>query len=299
MSRIFEALQRSEAERADFSFPEPPSLAAELLQETQNESSTFSEFPVIRALPPAASRLVSLTDKEGLGAEKFRFLGVRLRQLQQARPLKKVLISSTLPEEGKSLITANLAATLARRKQQKVLLLEGDLRRPVQSALLGGGYLPGLSEWLQSTAKAVSNIYFLEGAGFWLMPAGKPPENPLELMQSGKLAELIEQVGAGFDWVLIDSPPMLPLADASVLSRLADGVLLVVREGRTQKVQLQRCLATLEPSRLLGVVINNCTNTDHEDYYARYNTTAADLPPDGPPDGKLPVPEQAQQPRKT
>jgi capsular exopolysaccharide synthesis family protein len=291
MSRIFEALQRSELERADFSFPEPPALAAELLQEAEaeKENAKFGDFPSLRVAIPADSRLVSLTEKEGLGAEKFRFLGVRLRQIQQARQIKKVLITSTLPEEGKSLVSGNLAITLARRKQQKVLLLEGDLRRPVQSALFGLGHLPGISEWLQSGSQAVNNIYFLEGPGFWMMPAGTPPENPLELMQSGKLAALIEQVGSGFDWVLIDSPPILPLADTSVWARFADGVLLVVREGRTEKPMLQRCLATLDPSRLLGVVVNNCSNTDHEDYYARYNPGAIEHPTNEPIENKVSV----------
>jgi capsular exopolysaccharide synthesis family protein len=290
MSRIFEALQRSESERADFSFPEPSSLAGDLLQDSEQEAARLGEFPAIRVALPPNSRLVSLNEKESLGAEKFRFLGVRLRQMQQSSALKKVLITSSLPEEGKSLTTGNLAITLARRKQQRVLLLDGDLRRPTQTALFGAGHLPGLSEWLQSGSPAVSNIYFLEGPGFWLMPAGKPPENPLELMQSGKLSELAEQVSAWFDWVLIDSPPILPLADTSVLARLADGVLLVVREGRTQKKQLQRALATLDHSRMLGVVVNNCTNTDHEDYYARYNSGALVPPQDASQSNAQPKP---------
>jgi capsular exopolysaccharide synthesis family protein len=284
MSRIFEALQRSESERADFSFPEPPTVTAELLLEVEKEKEApkFGDFPSIRVAIRPEARMVALSEKEGLGAEKFRFLGVKLRQLQQARQLKKLLITSTLPEEGKSLVSSNLVLTLARRKQQKVLLLEGDLRRPVQSAMFGCGHLPGISEWLQSGSRTVNNIYYLDGPGFWLMPAGSPPENPLELMQSGKLAELIDQVGQWFDWVVIDSPPVLPLADTSVWGRFADGILLVVREGRTQKRQLQKGLSSLDHSRLLGVVVNNCSNTDHEDYYARYNPGAVEAPRTNP-----------------
>jgi capsular exopolysaccharide synthesis family protein len=218
-----------------------------------------------------------------------------MRQMQQTRPIKKVLITSTLSEEGKSMVSANLAATLARRKQQKVLLLEGDLRRPVQSAMFGTGPLAGLSEWLQSGGHAVSNIYFLDGPGFWLMPAGKPPENPLELMQSGKLTDLMEQVSPWFDWILIDSPPLLPLADASVWDRCADGLLMVVREGRTEKRQLERSLATIEQSRLLGIVINNCSNSDHEDYYARYNSVVMTPPKGGPESSQVPPQQAAQQ----
>ena len=177
MSRIFEALQRSESERASFSFPEPPSLATELLQDREQQKDTvqLGEFPAVKAVVLPDSRMVSVTDKDSLGGEKFRFLGVRLRQIQQERQLRKLLITSTLPGEGKSLVSANLVATLARRKQQKVLLLEGDLRRPVQAQLFGGGRPAGLSEWLQSGQRTVSNIYFLEGPGFWLMPPAPLP----------------------------------------------------------------------------------------------------------------------------
>ena len=276
MSRIFEALQRSESERAGFTFPEPASLPAELLEHEEKATrSDIGEFPVLQILSAPASRLVSLTDKEGQGAEQFRFLGVRLRQLQQTRSLKRLLITSTLPEEGKSMVSGNLAATLARRKQQKVLLLEGDLRRPVQAQMFSGHRMPGLSEWLQSGSRTVNNIYFLEGPGFWLMPAGSPPDNPLELMQTARLAELLDQLSSWFDWVVIDSPPILPLADTSVWSRVADGILLVVREGKSEKRQVQRGLAALEPGRLLGVVVNSCKDTDHEDYYARYSPAGA------------------------
>lgn len=312
MSRIFEALQRSESERVEFSFPEPPSVAildqaqkaatetakppvepsimdprftekitdrfAEKIGEPKPDElkSDFqlADFPTVQVAPAASSRLVSLTEKESLGAEKFRFLGVRLRRLQQERLLKKLLITSTLSEEGKSLVTANLSATLARRKQQKVLLLEGDLRRPTQAGLFGGSRPAGLSEWLQSKSRTVSNIYYLDGPGFWLMPAGAPPENPLELMQSGKLAQLLDQLATKFDWIVIDSPPVLPLADTSVWARFADGILLVVRAGRTERPALQRGLGALEHSKMLGLVVNNSTDNDEEDYYSRYSPAA-------------------------
>jgi protein-tyrosine kinase len=285
MSRIFEALQRSESERIDFTFPEPPELipetqAAEPEQREEPEQApravqSFPQFPVARINLTPDSRLVALTEREGLAAEKFRFLSVRLRQLQQGKGLKKLLITSTLPGEGKSLISANLAATLARRKQQKVLLIEGDLRRPAQTLQLGVPGLAGLTEWLRDAARPVGNIYFLEGAGFWFLPAGSTPENPLELMQSGRLPGLLEQLGAWFDWIVIDSPPLLPLADTSVWSRLSDGIVLVTREGHTERQQLQRGLGVLERSRLLGVVVNSCSDTHHQDYYSQYTYAAS------------------------
>ncbi len=279
MSRLFEALQRSESEQAGVPSLPLSSSAAELLQAAERgaeESSTnyLGQFQTMYASPPPNSKLICLTAKESLGAEKFRFLGVRLRQLHQSRPLKKVLVTSTLPEEGKSMVCANLAATLARKESQKILLLEGDLRRPTLPHQLGLGKIPGLSEWLQGEFCPITNIYRLEGCGFWFLPAGIPPVNPLELMQSGRLSGLMDQLEIWFDWIVIDSPPVLPLADTSVWARLADGVLLVTREGTTEKQQLQRGLQALEPAKLLGAVVNYATDTSHENYYQRYGPAA-------------------------
>ena len=310
MSRIFEALQRSESERSGVTSA-PPALATELLQAVEREASVpapqdlpanelaphdFSEkefaendfaegdLRQFQSLPvslPADSKLICLTAPESLGAEKFRFLGVRLRQLQHSRPLKKLLITSTIPEEGKSTVSANLATILARKQQPKVLLLDGDLRRPSLCKQFGLGKLPGLSEWLLGEPRPIEHIYRLEGPNLWFLPAGRPPENPLELMQSGRLSRLMEQLTAWFDWIIIDSPPVLPLADTSVWGRLADGILLVTREGTTKRRQLQRGLQALEESKVLGAVVNSSASTDHTNYYYRYGP-AAGRQDDGP-----------------
>jgi capsular exopolysaccharide synthesis family protein len=230
------------------------------------------DFPSLEVSVLPSSRLVFMNEPDSLAAEKFRFLGVRLRQLQQSRPLKKVLVTSTIPEEGKSTVSANLAGVLARRKQS-VLLIEGDLRRPGLAQQFGLGRLAGLGEWLQSGRQTVSNVYRLEGPDFWFMPAGNPPENPLELLQSGRLSYLMGQLANLFDWIIVDSPPLLPLADTTVWSRVTDGTLLVAREGKSEKKQLQRGLEVLKKSDLLGVVLNGCVHPDHKSYYQRYAPT--------------------------
>jgi capsular exopolysaccharide synthesis family protein len=297
MSHIFDALQRSEAERlgADNS---TLSLATELLQAAEEKmrdaGKNGQERPTLLSFDPnpsvsaeqleqctvlpvhvaPASHLVSIGKEESLGAEKFRFLAVRLRQLRQSRPLKKILITSTIPQEGKSTVAANLACTLARRKQTKTLLLEGDLRRPTLAEQFGLGRVPGLSEWFRGETEK-TNIYRLEGLGLWVLPAGSAPENPLELMQSGKLPPLMDQLTAFFDWIVIDSPPVLPLGDTSVWARLADGILLVTRKGVTEKQQLQRGLEALEQSKLLGALVNGSEDAAHSDYYQRYGPHAS------------------------
>jgi len=278
MSRLFEALQRSELDGAGFEFSLPETAVAEVIHQPDKEEcipddNDLGQFPSVSpSLPPRGS-FICITQPESLGAEKFRFLGVRLRQLQQTCELKTMLITSTIPEEGKSMVSGNLAVTLARKKQQKVLLLEGDLRRPVLAERLGLHGLAGLSEWLESNTAQITNIHYLEGPGFWFLPAGKPPANPLELMQSGRLSWLLHQL-AWFDWILIDSPPVLPLADTSVWARLSDGVLLVAREGTTEKRRLEHGLQALEGSKLLGVVLNSCTPSGHSNYYQRYGAPA-------------------------
>jgi Mrp family chromosome partitioning ATPase len=122
----------------------------------------------------------------------------------------------------------------------------------------------------------VGNIYRVEGPGFWMLPAGTPLSNPLELMQSGSLSWLMNQLAAMFDWVIVDSPPLLPLADTTVWARMTDGVLLVTRQGVTQKRMLERGLETIKKSEILGVVMNGCTASASNYYqaYAQMGNTA-------------------------
>jgi capsular exopolysaccharide synthesis family protein len=297
MSQLFDALQRSESERSGAD-PAKLSAAADLLavaerqvmqssndidRPTRNKQETekghpareaqddqFSQFQSIRALVPPQSKLVCMTDEDSLAAEKFRLLGVRLRHLQQKHQLKRVLVTSSIAEEGKSTVAANLACALAKKQPQKTLLVEGDLRRPSLAQQLGIGTVPGLSELLQGGPTSAINIYRLEGQGFWIMPAGSTPKNPLEFLQSGNLTLLMDQLAGWFDWIVIDSPPVLPLADTSIWMRLADGVLLVTRPGKTSKRQLQRGLEAVEQPKLLGAVLNGSSAAASSDYYHYY-----------------------------
>jgi len=280
-------LDRSELDRSEFDRPVRAEASRLELDRTEHDRTgldrresdrpaiALDQFPSLPVSILPTSRLVSVGAEESLGAEKFRFLAVRLRQMRQSRPLKKILITSTIPQEGKSTVAANLACTLARRKQHKTLLLEGDLRRPTVADKFGLGRLPGLCEWLSGQTETIS-LYRMESLGFWLLPAGRAPENPLELMQAGKMTALMSQLEEWFDWIVIDSPPVLPLADASIWSRMADGILLVTRRGVTEKQQLQRGLETIERSKLLGALVNSSANAAHSDYYQRYTSPEGD-----------------------
>jgi capsular exopolysaccharide synthesis family protein len=227
----------------------------------------FRQMLSLKVVAPPNNRLVCFTEGQNLAAEKFRFLGMSLQNLRRERPLKKVLITSTIPQEGKSTVSANLACTLARTTQRRTLLLEGDVRRPSLSQMFGVGAYPGICECLQGDRNLVNSVYYLEGPGFWFLPAGRAPNHPLELLQSGRLAATMDQLAAWFDWIIIDSPPVMPLADTSVWMRQAEGILLVLRQGTTEKGQLQRGLEAIERKKLIGAVLNGSSKPARNDYY--------------------------------
>lgn len=226
----------------------------------------FSGLPVTLS---ADSHLVCLTDREDPAAEAVRLLGVRLRALRRTRPLKKVLITSTIPREGKSTISGNLACALGHGAEEKVLLVEGDVRLPALLSMFGVQKVPGLCDSLQEGDNLLKNIYHLEEARIWILPAGIVSGNPLEFLQSQKLPQLMDRLSEIFDWIIIDSPPVLPLADTSIWMRLVDGILLVTRQGVTEKHQLQKGLEVLEPQKVLGALLNSTIASAYSGYYYR------------------------------
>jgi protein-tyrosine kinase len=297
MSYIFEALQRAETERSGGSPPQNADSVADLLQGVDQEierkqylpelpaaatpespgAETFTSAKVLLPAMTADSRLVCLTDQGGLAAEKFRVLGLKLRHLREQRKLKRIVITSSIPEEGKSMIAANLALNQSRSKILKAVLIDGDLRRPELGRRFGfHRSLAGLSEVLRGERQLSEVVYKIEGSGLWFIPAGVTPENPIELMQSGRLQQLLEELGTFFHWIIIDTPPVLPLADTPLWMKLADGVLLVTREGVCEKKQLARAVAALDNSTILGVVVNSCSRNDTKYYYSRYSPAAAE-----------------------
>ena len=291
MSYIFEALQRAEAERSGGSLPKDADSVADLLHGVEKEierkvslselpaaaipefagTDSFAAAKVLSPAPETGSRLVCLMDQGGLAAEKFRVLGLKLRHLRERRKLKRIVVTGTAPQEGKSLVAANLALNQARSKVLKTLLLDGDLRRPSLASRFGfDRSLPGLSECLRGERPLSEVVYKLNSSGLWFLPAGRAPENPLELMQSGRLPELLDRLGAFFDWIVIDTPPVVPVADTPFWMKLADGVLVVVREGLSEKKTIQRALDSFDRATLLGIVVNSCSSNEHSDYYSRY-----------------------------
>jgi capsular exopolysaccharide synthesis family protein len=227
---------------------------------------------VLHPMPTPEQRLVTLTEPEGTGAEMFRVLATRLAHMQRKRQLHKLLITSSVVDEGKSVVTANLALTLARRPNTRVLLVEADLRRPSVSALFSTSPLRGISEWSEGKLQLQDSLYQIRDTAVWMLAAGKPMDEPLPLLESDQFAKMLESVSSHFDWVVLDATPLLPMADSTSIARLCDGVLVVVRDGYTRKKVLNKAIETVEKSKLLGVVFNQASmlNVDYERYYGAY-----------------------------
>jgi capsular exopolysaccharide synthesis family protein len=197
---------------------------------------------------------------------------MRLRELWNAGKLRSLLITSPLPEDGKSTIALNLATALAEQGKCTVLLLEADLHKPSLSQHLEIETRPGLAECLEDGLNPMKVVRRLEPLGWYLLSSGKPRSNPTELLQSENLSGIMQDLSPNFDWILIDSPPVLPLTDALSLARQADASLLVIRAGRTPREALEQTLKLLPPEHVLGVLLNGLEglNRLYSKYYGYY-----------------------------
>ena len=272
MSRLYEALRKSETEQKQKGVIDSAvSRSTEEIREIVSDPFELENTPSVQARISPESHLVAWTDPQGLAAEKFRVLMTRLVNLRSQRELKSLQVTSAGTGEGKSLVSANLAVTLARHSESRVLLVEGDLHQPALSRLFGFGELRGMSHWVSSTRVSINSyLYRMNELPLWFLPAGGPCAEPAEILQSGRLTEQFPKFAGWFDWVIVDSTPLLPMADANIWNRLADGTLLVVREGITAVKELKRGLASLDNPKLVGVVLNDASEFDRVNYYDNY-----------------------------
>jgi protein-tyrosine kinase len=289
MSRLFEGLSRARIQQsqpgmipADLVLPESAETAevpsdalpaaigsrgtVEIKQMFESEKTR-----TVMVQPPPASRLVAWTDPNSLGAEKFRALAVRLDDMRRQHELNSLQVTSSVINEGKTFVAANLAVTLAKYSGSKTLLIEGDLHRPTVAAMFGLKDLQGLSDWWAGRDQDISRFMVrFTGTGLWFLPAGKACDRPSEILRSAQLAEAFVQLTGRFDWIVVDSTPMLPVIDANLWSRLVDGTLLVVREGVAPLKALKNGLQSLDRPNLIGVVVNEASEFDQIDYDGQY-----------------------------
>jgi protein-tyrosine kinase len=315
MSRIYEALQKAESERKferrepEFEIPDEPAAMTTALAEPEDpvfSTPRFLDTPVVTEThpEPPARRMVGdsldlsriperpwalslpqlpALQERGPAVEQFRSLRSRIFELRDMSPLKTILVSSGMPQEGKSFISTNLALSLARHKNSKVLLIDGDMRRYTLHQILGCESHPGLADYLAgkadlmevmqrpeaSQAAAAGNNPILPNLTF--IAGGNGGDKAADLSGSPRFGELLRLAAPHFDWIIVDSSPVLPVSDAVNLARWCDGVLLVARGGVTKFPVAQRAQSELKASKILGFVLNAVQETPEIGGYYGYD----------------------------
>jgi capsular exopolysaccharide synthesis family protein len=209
--------------------------------------------------------LVVAVEPASVAAEQYRLLRTHLTARDRVRRLQVVLVTSPRNGDGKTLTAANLAVSMAQEFQQRVLLLEADLRRPTVSGLFDLPPSPGLAGVLIGSATLESALVSVPGQHLTVLPAGNPPARPTELIGSISMRHTIEALRSRFDRIVVDTPPVA-LADTHLLGSFADGILMVVRAGVTPRDAVERSLAAFDRDKVLGLVLNEVEGT--VDYYA-------------------------------
>lgn len=222
-------------------------------------------------------RLIVHNDPKSVGSEAFRTLRTNLRFTCPDGQLRVVLVTSATPGEGKSTVAANLAVVFS-QAGQKTLLIDCDLRKPVAHKIFGVHKTPGLTSFLVGGAGREEVLKNVGVPNLTVVPAGPVPPNPAELLGSQAMRTVVGKAREEFDIVVIDTPPIVAVTDAAVLSPLVDGVLLTVAAGNVPRELVQHAKSLLEQAnaRILGVVLNrvNPADTRHQHYYYYYAETA-------------------------
>jgi capsular exopolysaccharide synthesis family protein len=263
-----EANNRSERQGSQGSSEVKPTQSSEALPKG------FENAATILCHVRAENRIVGCRQNYQFGAEKFRFLRHRLTQLRQRRPVSKVLVTSSVPKEGKTFVAINLAVSLA-SSSRRVALFDADMRHPSAQNALGLPPMAGLAEFLEGKADIDSVMRRVDPLGFYYLPAGKASGNPFELLEGSRMSELVALATTAFEWVVIDSPPLIPFADAHHLAVLVDAVLLVARPRVTPRDTLRQVLSALDSAQVAGVVLNASDDRRQDDYYYHYYPRAS------------------------
>jgi len=217
------------------------------------------------------SRLIALNDQHSAGAERFSTLVSRLRYAQRRHSLRKLLVTSAIPGEGKTLMCTNIAITLA-ANLQRTLLIDADLRKPSVARLLNIRSDSGLSDWWERREPVDTSLFRAKQVPLWVLPVGKELEKPASLLQSSDFAELLNKLSLQFDWIIVDSPPLVPFADAATLATLCDATVLVTRRGWTPKKLLRDAVKSIDSKKIIATLLNDSPVKDQQYYQYYYKT---------------------------
>ena len=226
-----------------------------------------------------ASKLVVSADAPHEAIEQYRRLGAVMYQAQADRGTRVVMITSTVPAEGKSLTATNLALTLSESYRQRVLLIDADLRRPTLHDVFQIPNLAGISDWLKGDGSGKMPLVQVT-RHLTLLPGGRPDSDPMSALVSDRMKQVLSRASERFDWVIVDTPPVAGLPDGHLLAALVDTIVFVVAAGRTPAAAVQRAVEQLGRDRIIGVVLNRVEGRSLQAYgqgshYERYRYSPA------------------------
>ncbi len=223
-----------------------------------------------RELRPSP-QLAMLSQPQSAIAERFRRLRTTLMS-RYAESSSVLVVTSSVPGEGKTTIAVNLALALGADGTEKTLVVDADLRRPSIAAMVEPLPQLGLTEVLSGKAELRHALVIFKNTGIEFLPAGGVAESPVELLTSNAAKSLMVELRARYERIVIDTPPVVPFTDADVLAGMSDGVILVVREGMTPVDVYRQAITSVTSARVLGVVFNGTRRSvvDRSGYYDRY-----------------------------
>jgi capsular exopolysaccharide synthesis family protein len=297
VSKIFDALRKAQGEVASLALPlidgaGTPGAGTDQRRNTGAPQGLYHPS-VLKAEPKQLhveethvehlARVIFHTDPTSTAADRFRLLRMRLDECWKAGRLKSILVSSPLPGDGKSTTALNLATALAEKRTRSVLLVDADLHHGSITQQLNLEPYAGLAECLHGRLNPLSAIRRIEPLGWHFLPSGqRNVGSPTELLQPQELSNLFQKLSSQFDWIVVDSPPILPLSDAVALRQHIDGALLVARAGSTPAKAVNDAIALLGRKHILGLILNGVEklNQPYSSYY-QYRSggkaTAADI----------------------
>jgi protein-tyrosine kinase len=257
-----------------------PAVPVDSFGGLENLEACIQNARKIQYNPLSDALLVNPSKPREAPAEEFRSLRTRLNHMQTVQPLHTLVVTSASPAEGKSFTAANLALTQAQLAEHRVLLIDFDFRRPTVDKVFQIPIAPGMTNYLQSTAPLSDVIRRVGDSNLYIITAGDPVTNPLELLNLKECGSLLAEVRSHFDWVILDSPPLLFAADGNLLATMCDGTILVVRIGTTTFDSVSRALQSLCENNVLGIVVNGARRGElysKYSYYHDYYTYGADV----------------------
>jgi protein-tyrosine kinase len=285
MSEIFRWLKKTDVEQMR-TIPEPARSTVEVAEEEQppmpdvagpplHEDNFLPAAIAIRTdarfdLAGADQRIKEVLDPLTDVGEQYRLLRAKLAMMQKQSGMKTLLVTSTVPSEGKTFTACSLAGVFAQEPGRRVLLIDADLRKPKAAwelGLAGHQEIAGLSQVLRGEAAPDNVMLSSSSLDFYLMPSGPVPSDPAELLSSPLLDQTMRPLKDRFDWIVVDSPPVLGLADASLLAPLCDAVLLVVRTDKTPVKLVKEAVARLGADKICGVILNRGKRREASNYY--------------------------------